>query len=171
MKKKEKSVNPLKILILCAAGILAGFFVCRIFFFSYTVQDSAMDPAVPEGTRILMFRFGTPAPGDLTLAEHPYDEGCLLLRRAAAGPDTRVEIRNKILYLDGKKAEALLQGYSSDPRNLPMSFTYRDSMPAVKTGSSSFFLLGDNRDRSWDSRDFGPVEKDRIKGTVLHIFK
>jgi signal peptidase I len=51
----------------------------------------------------------------------------------------------------------------------PGKSAYRNS-PPIRLGPAEYFLMGDNRDDSFDSRAFGPVSRDRISGKVLVVF-
>lgn len=170
-KKRKGAMTPQAKLLLGLTGLIFGFALCRLFIIFFTMEDSSMQPAIMKGHKMLIARFAELSAGDIVLARHPDDPGKVLLKRIAAGPETTVEIRNKVLYINGEKAPESLQGISSDYRNLPMGFTGRDSMPAVRLDRDSFFLMGDNRDRSYDSRDLGAFKKNAILGKVLYVFK
>ena len=79
-----------------------------------------------------------------------------------------VELRNGVLYINNERAQFKWKTISSDNRVFPMSFSGRDNMTAVKIERHFFFLLGDNRDYSFDSREFGPVPDESIAGRVIY---
>ena len=166
----ESLINlPAKV-ILAFAGLILGFLICRIFVMPFTVNDSSMEPILSKDQRTLVFRFSSIQENDIVLAKHPLDDGKVMIKRVVAVTGDTVEIRNKVLYVNGQKANS--QGNTSeDSRNFPLGFTDRDMMIPIKLEKEQFFLMGDNRDRSYDSRELGPFTKSMIKGKVFHIFE
>lgn len=168
-RRDDSAINIWAKIIIVCAGFIIGIALCRVFIMPFTVGDSSMEPAVKKGSRLLLSRFGSLKPGDIVLARHP--NGGALLKRIAASGGSSVEIRNKVLYINNQKSELNIHSYFLDERNLPLSFTGRDTMTAVRLEKNEFFLIGDNRDRSYDSRELGAFTKSAIKGKVLYIFK
>lgn len=161
-----KKINPAAMAVKIAAGLLIGFALGRIFFTPYVVHHNFMIPTYPPGTRILVFKYGTPKQGDAVLVESPREEGRYFLLRVIGRPEERIEIRNQKIYLQSREFTPSWKTTHTDRRTLPQYLTYRDSMPALLLGRDEYFLIGDNLDSSYDSRTFGPVKKDTIKGRV-----
>ena len=89
-----------------------------------------------------------------------------------AGPGQEVEIRDKILYVDGKRtADPPLSKYA-DPVILPVSSPsgVRDNMRLARVPHGHYFVMGDNRDNSEDSRYWGFLEKNRIRAQANVIY-
>lgn len=166
---RESIINlPAKI-ILASAGLIVGLLLCRLFISPFTVGDSSMEPTLLKGQKTLVARFAGFQSGDIVLARHPLDNGKVMIKRIIATEGDTVEIRNKVLYINEVKAE--LQGETSgDDRNFPMNFTNRDTMIPIRLEKGELFLMGDNRNRSYDSRELGPFTENMIKGKVFHIF-
>ena len=171
IKHENESAGFLPKIIIACAGLVIGFTLCRIFIIPFSMDDSSMNGIIPKGSRMLLLRFGEIKTGDIVLAHHPNDSGKFLLKRVAAYSGHIVEIRNKILYVDNEKSDLNAYGEFSDERNLPLRFTDRDTMTSVRLEKDEYFLIGDNRDRSYDSRDLGVFTKNMIKGKVLYMFK
>lgn len=172
MRRNENEPTNLlaKVIIVCA-GFIVGFAVCRIFIIPFSMNDSSMGSSVPRGSKMLLLRFGEFKTGDIVLARHPNDNGKFLLKRIAAASGDIVEIRNKVLYVNNQKSDLNIYGEFLDERNLPLGFTDRDTMTAVKLEKGEYFLIGDNRDRSYDSRELGTFTKSMIKGKMFYMFK
>ena len=170
-KHENESVNFLAKAIIICAGLIMGFAVCRIFIIPFSMNDSSMEDSVSKGSKMILFRFGEIKAGDIVLARHPNDDGKFLLKRIVASSGDMVEIRNKVLYVNSQKSDLNRFGKFADDRNLPLKFADRDTMVAVKLEKDEYFLMGDNRDRSYDSRDLGIFTKSMIKGKVLYILK
>ena len=170
-RNENESSNLLARIIIVCAGLIIGFAVCRVFIIPFSMSDSSMGGSAPKGSKMLILRFGELKIGGIVLARHPNDNGKFLLKRIAAASGDIVEIRNKVLYVNNRKSDLNAHGEFSDERNLPLMFTDRDTMTAVKLEKDEYFLLGDNRDRSYDSRELGIFTKSMIKGKVFYMFK
>lgn len=123
-------------------------------------SDATMAPAVAEGEHLLVtawpYRHGDPVAGDVVVLAYPRDPSVLELRRViAAGPAT-VEIRDGQVQVDGQAlAEPWMHG------RVPRAWRSQ-YMPARAVPAGCYFVLGDNRDLSSDSREWGCVARDHI---------
>ncbi len=156
-----------KIVMLCA-GLLLGLILTRIFFFTMAVDTESMKPNLMKGDRIFLSRLSSPAKGDIVAVESPHDRGKLLLSRLIASEFETVEIRNRVVYINDKAARFSWPVLKNEGPVYPMKFTCRDNMPPVKLGRGEFFILGDNFDASYDSREFGAVPENLVEGTVIY---
>jgi signal peptidase I len=86
----------------------------------------------------------------------------------ALGGDT-VEIRNKQVIVNNGVAKEGCIIYS-DSKILPADISPRDNFGPFTVPANSYFVLGDNRDRSLDSRNFGVVSKANIEGKARGIY-
>ncbi|MBI3754455.1 MAG: signal peptidase I [Deltaproteobacteria bacterium] len=89
-------------------------------------------------------------------------------RVVAVGGDT-VEVRNKIVYVNGSPL-ADNHGVNIDPDIYPAGTEVRDNFGPYKVPEGSVFVMGDNRDRSYDSRYWGSVKLSEIKGEAFIIY-
>lgn len=141
------------LVVLFLAGIVEGPFLTF-----YRISGNSMRPAFLDGDRVLV----TTRPqlaggidfGDAVIAEH---EGETLIKRVVGLPGDRIEFRAGILWRNGEPAEG------PAPRGERDAFC---SAPFT-LGSDEFFLAGDNRRVSVDSRLFGPVLRRDIVGEVV----
>jgi signal peptidase I len=151
------------------------------------VNRAAYDVRVPYSDRVLWNRAG-PALGDLVLVENP-DNRLLIFKRVVALPGDRVGMHQHHLTLNGRSlayAAADRAAFAAAPaENLLGSvietetlgahthlITYTpgsetSSFPEVQVPADHYFLMGDNRDRSLDSRTWGPVPRQRLRGRVF----
>jgi signal peptidase I len=150
--------------------------ILRIFAVTpYRVPDSSMQGALLPGdflmTSQLSYRFDKPAVGDLVLFEHPLKLGQTLVRRIVATEGQQVKIDGKIVYVDDKPFNDFPTVRHADTRILPREFSNRDYMPPQTVTPGNVFLLGDDRDRTEDSRNFGlvPTENIRAKGLTVYF--
>ncbi len=149
-------------------GIIIGFAFARIFFTTYKISDNSMEPEFKKNKTVIVLKLLKPAVGDAVLITNPVDEDKVLLKRIAAVEDDVIEIRAKNITINGKNIEPIKNRKNSDPRVFPVNFSQRDNMPSVKLKRNEYFLLGDNLDMSFDSREFGQVNKKNIIGKTIY---
>ena len=116
--------------------------------------------------------FSNPEPGDIVIFEYPRDPNRDFIKRVVAGPGQEVEIRDKILYVDGKRTVDPPLSKYADPVILPVSSPsgVRDNMRLVRVPEGHYFVMGDNRDNSEDSRYWGFLDKNRIRAQANIIY-
>jgi signal peptidase I len=116
-------------------------------------------------TDILLTRFDDPESGDIIVFEFPEDESKDFIKRVIGVPGDTIEIRNKNVYRNG---EQLVEPYvqHTDPTIKPI----RDELGPITIPEGKYFVMGDNRDESYDSRFWGFVEREKILGKALIIY-
>lgn len=158
-------------ILFAALGMLAGFIICRIFIVSFTMPDDSMLPGLKAGEFLLVLKHVTPAPGDIVMLDSPVEPGTVLIKRVAAVEGDTVEIRDRIIRINGAAADFKWKTKSADKRIFPMNFTYRDNMPAVKMNRNEYFVLCDNLDRGFDSRTLGIIPGGLISGRLIYRYQ
>jgi signal peptidase I len=168
-------------------GILALVIIIpvRVLFFQpFFVQGASMEPNFHDGEYLIVGEFGYKETaigfggtnlfrvtsfkelhrGDPVVFRPPGITGQFFIKRVVGLPGETVEIRNFRVFIKNAQSPA---GFALDEREylLPAVETTGDRIVAL--GTDEYFLLGDNRTASKDSRAFGPVPKDRITGKVL----
>ncbi|MDP7447179.1 MAG: signal peptidase I [Candidatus Latescibacteria bacterium] len=111
-----------------------------------------------------------PEQGDIVIFRSKTEVGRDLIKRCVAVGGQTVEVRDKLLYVDGTHFELPPAGKLTDPRILPGTSSSRDNFGPYRVPEDSFFMMGDNRDNSNDSRMFGPVPRRLIKGKAMIIY-
>jgi signal peptidase I len=143
-----------------ALGLLAAVAARLLLFTSYRVSGSSMREALQDGDHILVCEPGWLGPtsvGDAVIAQV---EDEVLVKRIAAGPGDRI----------GMSAGRVLRNGEPVPESVPPALETADSFPELALGPDEYFLLGDNRRVSVDSRDFGPVHAAQLLGRVVLRF-
>lgn len=139
---------------------------------AYTTPSTTMEPTLLVGDRIFVdqsiFR-KNPQRGDVIIFEYPQDSSKSFIKRVVAVGDDTVEIRNKQLFVN----DALVnENYIIHTDNLtyPSSVQPRDNFGPVTITADSYFVMGDNRDASMDSRYFGYIPKAKVIGIARLIY-
>ena len=128
----------------------------------YTVQGDSMEPSLRDGDVLLVRRLATAnaliGRGDIVVANDPGDAERYFVKRVVGLPDECIALKNGLLTINGEHlAEPYLSG-------LPAYLgTANDSW---QLNDGGYFLMGDNRVHSTDSRDFGPVASAALTGRV-----
>jgi signal peptidase I len=116
------------------------------------------------GTKVV--NFGELHRGDIVVFVSPTDGTTDLIKRVVAVAGDTVEIRAKHLYVNGQ--EVVYPGANFlDPR---LRGSPRDDFGPTAVPPGRFFVLGDNRDQSYDSRYWGFADVDTIKGRATFIY-
>jgi signal peptidase I len=120
-------------------------------------------------TDIVLLNIGQPKRGDTIVFRYPEDHSKDFIKRVIAKEGDTVEIRDKVVYVNGSKVEdgnARFADHSIIPGNL----SERDNFGPVIVPKDSYFAMGDNRDNSLDSRFWGFVKKDELVGKAVILY-
>ncbi len=157
-------------IIIAIAGVLIGIIIARIFVGSFSIADDSMQPNFTKGDLVYFLKHATPKNGDIVLITSPIEPDRVLLRRIIAKEGDSVEIKDKIIYVNGNQLNFNWKIITRDKRIFPMSFSFRDNYPIIKLKRKEYFVIGDNLDSSMDSRFFGTVSDDKIIGKIIYKF-
>ena len=112
-----------------------------------------------------------PNPGDIVIFRSLTDPGRDLIKRCIAVGGQSVKVVDKVLYVDGEPFADPPMAKYEDPVVYPaVSRSPRDNFGPFTVPEGHFFMMGDNRDNSNDSRMFGPVPRRQIKGKAMMIY-
>lgn len=161
-------VDIIQTLLLAAAV----FLVVYVFLFRpFQVNGNSMHPNFYDKeyilTNIIALRFKNPKLGDVIVFKSPLDPDKDYIKRVIGTPGDRVLIKNGSVYLNGKM---LNESSYLDPsvKTSPGSFLKEDQ--EVTMAKDAYFVLGDNRPYSSDSREWGFVSKESIIGGSFFVY-
>lgn len=196
MEKKKRHVRETVEAIVIA--LVLALFIRTFIIQAFKIPSGSMEDTLLIGDHILVSKFsygiqvpkpaiirlfGVPVPffetrlvnswggvkrGDIIVFRFPGDRTKDYIKRAVALPGDRVEVRNKAVYINGERwddTHAFHKGgvYGLDPEK-------SDSFGPYTVPDNTVFVMGDNRERSYDSRYWGPVPFNDIKGKALIIY-
>jgi signal peptidase I len=110
-----------------------------------------------------------PKPGDIVIFKYPQNQKVNYIKRCVATEGQTVEIRNKVLYVDGKKFVDSPHVKYTERGNRNPGQDPRDNFGPYKVPKGHLFMMGDNRDNSADSRYWGPLPRDLVLGKAMII--
>jgi len=120
-------------------------------------------------TDMTLVPFTNPERGDIIVFEFPEDPDKDFIKRVVGIEGDTIEIRDKRLWVNGAPAE-YPQAIYTDPRSIPEGVQPRDYFGPVTVPEGALFVMGDNRDHSYDSRFWGVVDLKAVKGEAFMIY-
>ena len=130
-----------------------------VFFHLSVVRGSSMAPGIEDGDRILVepwsYMLGDADRGDVIVMRYPLDPTVDYIKRVIGRPGDRVTLADGHVWVNG---ELLMEPYVED--------VDRSSYLSMVVDEDHYFVLGDNRPRSSDSREFGLVPVEYVRGRV-----
>jgi signal peptidase I len=166
-------------------AIVLALFIRTFVVQAFKIPSGSMEPTLQIGDHILVNKFiygvkipylrktiipvSEPDRGDIIVFRYPEDPDKDFIKRVIAVPGDTVEIRNKIIYVDGAAVKNDV-GVHTDSRVLSGAINHRDNLKPLTVPAGSYFVMGDNRDNSYDSRFWGFVEERSIKGKAFIIY-
>ena len=189
MKRKKKSQlreTVEAIVVAFAIAIVIRTFVIQAF----KIPSGSMIPTLRIGDHLLVNKFllGTPVDvpftdihlfmmpglrkpqrGDVIVFKYPEDPTRDFIKRVIGVEGDVIESKDKILYVNGRKrVEPYVQHVDSSVK--PAGMDKRDNFGPVNVPKDSVFVMGDNRDQSYDSRFWGFVNASQIKGKAIILY-
>lgn len=158
------------ILVAIVIAVILRMFVVQ----AYRVSSGSMENTLSEGDFLFVskfaYRFGEPQINDIIVFEFPMNPSKDYIKRIVALPGQTVEIRDKLLYVNDQLIPDPPGAIHNDPNLLPEIYSSRDHFGPLQVPADQYFVLGDNRDDSQDSRFWGFLEKGHIKGKAVFIY-
>ena len=155
----KETVKDFAKIILFVIVIL--FIITYVFSLQNTI-GSSMEPNIKDGDILLLnkfkYRFLDIKRGDIIAFSH--EDTNYMVKRVIGLPGETLEYKNQELYINDKKVE---EDYLDDD-------VVMEDIDKVTIPSDSYYVLGDNRAHSTDSREFGFIKKNQILGQPMLVF-
>ncbi len=182
MDVKSKIREYLEAIII---AVVIAFFIRTFVIQAFKIPSGSMKPTLQIGDHILVTKFiygvkipvirktiipvSDPKRGDIVVFIYPEDRSKDFIKRVIGLPGDTIEIRNKKIYLNGLPFNDH-HGVYTDDMIIPGAAQPRDNFGPVTVPPGSYFVMGDNRDQSYDSRFWGFVDQRDILGKALIIY-
>jgi signal peptidase I len=176
---------------ICVAVILA-FFVRTFVVQAFKIPSGSMEPNLLIGDHLLVNKFvfaPTVTPleqkllpiepirrGDIVVFKYPEDPSRDFIKRVIGLPGDMIEMRNKTVYVNGQPLDEPYAHFIYPPEDSGSSAPdvgtgdLLRSFPPMMVPPDNYFMMGDNRDNSQDSRYWGFMPRDYVKGKALFVY-
>jgi signal peptidase I len=148
-----------------SVAVLFCFFLITFVAQAFRVQGTSMLPLLQDSERIIVnkfvYRFHPIERGDVVVFWYPRDPSVSFIKRVIALPGDTVELRNGVLYVNGRLT---VESY------LKPQFRDEETRPPVQVSKGHYYVLGDHRNSSNDSRNWGEVPEKYIYGKAFFRF-
>lgn len=153
--------------ILVAAIVLVNFVIRPFIIEPFVVSGLSMYPNFDDKDYLIIsklpYRFGEPERGDVVVFKYPLNPDQYFIKRIIGLPGEQVVIRNgRVLVYN----EAHPNGELLDEQFLPQQGITQSRVEVMQMGEKDYFVMGDNRDHSHDSRAWGPLPEADLLGKV-----
>ena len=165
-----------------AIAILLALVIRTYLVQAFKIPSGSMEDTLAIGDHLLVSKFiyGTKLPfgdkrvltlrdprqGDVIVFEYPEDPSKDFIKRVVGTPGDVVEGKDKKVYVNGK-LYVNPHEIHKEKDIIPKEMNPRDTFGPVTVPTNSYFVMGDNRDRSYDSRFWKFVKRDQIKGLAF----
>jgi len=166
-------------------AIILALFIRTVIVQAFKIPSGSMKETLQIGDHILVNKFiygvklpftqttlvpiKNPKREDIVVFKFPEDPDKDFIKRVIGVEGDEIEIRDKQLYINRLPFKGDYAVYS-DPRIIPKGMQPRDNFGPVTVPKNSLFVMGDNRDHSYDSRFWGFVGLDAVKGKAFIIY-
>ena len=159
MNEQEKKQRRIKTFLIYAGWFLFILLLRAFIITPVVVNGSSMDPTLSDGEVMLLnkigYTFGKINRFDIVVVNYNGDK---LIKRVIGLPNEQLVYEDDTLYIDGRKIE---EDYTRE--------VTEDFKTVTKIADDCYFVMGDNRDNSSDSRVFGCVPKEDILGEANFV--
>ncbi len=146
-------------------SIAVSTFIIIFLYQPVRVEGTSMLPMLEDQDRLfinkLAYRVGDIHRGDVIVFLYPHDHEKSYIKRVIALPGDDLRIDHGRVYVNG---HLLAEKY------VPVQFEDERSLPEMVVPDNEYFVMGDHRSISSDSRDFGPVDRDLIYGKAAFVY-
>ena len=183
IKKKKSVVREYAEAI--AIAILLALFIRTFVVQAFKIPSGSMLPTLLIGDHLLVNKFiygirvpfsgkvliplKDPKSGDIIVFKFPKDRSIDYIKRVVGVPGDKIEVKNKKVYRNDKLAEDPFAHFTSTTI-LPGSVSPKDNFGPITVPEGKYFVMGDNRDNSSDSRFWGFVDLKAVSGKAFIIY-
>ncbi len=166
MKLKEIFFFFLEIIQVVAIALIIVLPIRYFIFQPFVVNGASMEPNFHNGDYLIVdelsYRFRDPVRGEVIVFHYPKEPSQRFIKRVVGLPGETISIQNNKIYISDHLGNQLVLNeteYIIDP--------LWSAKTALKLDKDEYFVLGDNRSHSYDSRGWGALNRDEIVGRVI----
>lgn len=152
------------IVIALVIALPVRFFIAEPFI----VNGASMDPTFSTGQFLIVdrltYRFEKPQRGDVIVFEYPNNPSIFYIKRIVGLPGETISIKNGVVSIIN---EEYPDGFILDEKYISSSHASIDTSGKETLGNTEYFVMGDNRLQSSDSRTWGPLDEHFIVGRPI----
>ncbi|WP_254063634.1 signal peptidase I [Granulicella sp. S190] len=146
-------------------SVVVSAFIIIFLYQPVRVEGTSMLPMLEDQDRLFInkiaYRVGEIHRGDVVVFLYPHDHEKSYIKRVIALPGDMLRIDHGQVIVNGAR---ITESY------VPKRFSDERSQPEMIVPAHEFFVMGDHRSISSDSRDFGPVDRDLIYGKAAFVY-
>ena len=137
----------------------------------FQIPNEAMVPVLLPGDQVIVHKAAydgvAPQRGDIVVYRYPDEYGKLFIHRVIGLPGDQVQISDQTVMINGELLEESYVQHTD--RSMPAG-NVRDHLGPVTVPSDTYFVMGDNREESLDSRFLGSIQKEQLLGQVVFVY-
>lgn len=146
-------------------SVAVSAFIIIFLYQPVRVEGTSMLPVLEDQDRLFVnkmaYRMGEIHRGDVVVFLYPHDHHKSYIKRVIALPGDDLRIDHGHVFVNGKRL---------NEKYVPPRFEDSRSLPETIVPDHEYFVMGDHRSISSDSRDFGPVDRDLIYGKAAFVY-
>jgi signal peptidase I len=163
-------------------AVLIALVIRTFIIQTFMIPSGSMEPTLAIGDHIFVnkFLYGTTLPftdkkilklrdpvrGDVAVFRFPEDRSKDFIKRVIGVPGDQVMVRNQKVYINGTLYQNPHEVHREPPLD-PRQTSPRDNFGPVRVPAGSYFMMGDNRENSYDSRFWGFVKESDLRGKAI----
>ncbi len=173
-------------------ALILSFFIMTFIIQAFEIPSGSMRNTLIEGDHLFVTKFiyGTHIPftekviwkikkprrGDIIVFKSPTEPEKDFIKRCIGLPGDKIEIKDKKVYVNDEHLDESYtiymdsHIYTKESSFLSKSYQVRDNFGPIVVPQGYYFMMGDNRDSSCDSRFWGPLPRKYIKGKALFLY-
>jgi signal peptidase I len=148
-----------------AVSLAVSAFIIIFLYQPVRVEGTSMLPVLEDQDRLFVnkiaYRVGDIHAGDVVVFQYPRDHEKSYIKRVIALPGDRFRIDQGQVFVNGKAIEE---------KYVPPRYADDKSVAEMVLQANQYYVLGDHRSISSDSREFGPVDRDLIYGKAVFVY-
>lgn len=161
-----------QIVVIFAAALFVTQLLLKYVIANEEVFGPSMEPNFEQGNRLIAFRHAKIKRNEVVIIKAPDAPGEFYIKRVIGMPGDRVAVKNDELYINGKKTpqpylkKSFVDQYLNNGIPFTANFSLQQLFGVTRVPKNEYFVLGDNRPVSKDSRYFGFVKRSGVVGVV-----